>query len=67
MRQPEHDHVTLGEQTWVDVPLGPGQENTNRGTLQFTRDGDPYKGTDRRRKPGDETAETLIRPVNGAV
>lgn len=66
MRQPRHDHIHATEPTWTDVPLGAGQEDTNRGVLQFTLQGDPIRRTDVRRKPGDDTAIVLHRPVNGA-
>jgi hypothetical protein len=66
VRQPCHDSISPSEQTWTDLPLGEGQENTNRGVIQHTHEGDPVRRTDIRRKPDDDHAYVLHRPSNGA-
>lgn len=52
---PHGDHLPESPVDWQDIPLGPGQEPSPRGNLQFTHEGDRTQGTDTKRKPGYET------------
>lgn len=61
-RTPEHDSLASSPVDWVDIPLGPGQEPSPRGQLQFTKDGSAIFGTDVRRKPGYEHLVVVHRP-----
>lgn len=66
VRQPKHDSLPESPVDWQDIPLGPGQEPLPRGHLQFTHDGDPFHGTEVRRKPGYETLVVVHRLGNPA-
>lgn len=66
-RQPGHDSILGSPVDWHDIPLGPGQSETNRGKLQWTGEGNHDTGRDTRRKPGEDHAYVVIKPVNGAT
>lgn len=65
-QQPRHDELTESPQDWADLSPGVGQTLNNRGVIQHSQEGDPIRRTDIRRKPGDDHAYVLHRPINGA-
>lgn len=60
-RTPQHDSLAESPIDWVDVPLGPGQEDRPVGHVQFTFEGDALRGTDIRRAPGYESLGVVSR------
>ena len=59
---PTGDDLPESPQDWQDIQLGPGQDtHTNRGHLQWTKEGDARYGTDTRRAPGYESLPVQVR------